>query len=157
MSSGEAQNTDKAKMGRPIKKDINPKSFGGQLRSAREKKGIGSEDFAKMLKVQRPSVVRWERNQALPTPQNIDDINEILGTKFTRPPRTHASKGKPKKQQQKVLTSPAVGEQMPTAWLDEGKVQDLTPEEIKDINSLVGRHIDKIRKAKARLSKRRLK
>lgn len=72
-------------------------TFGADLRAARKEKGLSAQEFADAIKVERQSVVRWETNKALPTQQALDDINALLGTRLTRPKRTHASKGKPKK------------------------------------------------------------
>lgn len=97
MSPEKHENSSEKPMGRPRKGGVDSKSLGGQLTAAMDEKKISPEKLAEMLDVKRTSVVRWQRNQALPTPQNIKRINEILEVELDRPPRTHGSKGKPKK------------------------------------------------------------
>jgi transcriptional regulator with XRE-family HTH domain len=148
------QSPTSGRTGRP-EEDVDPKSFGGQLRNAR-KKLYSAESFAEAMEVRRPTVVRWETNQAVPPASAFDRINHLLGTKFTRPSRARRPKGSPKAAG-KTASQTKLAKQLIAALVSEGLIDIATPEKQRRLERFVSKHMPTINKEKERRSKQRSK
>ena len=65
--------------------------FGEELKKARKKKGYSQESLAEKLNVSRQTVYRWENDTAIPNPENIKKLNEILDCDLFYYPEDNAS------------------------------------------------------------------
>lgn len=59
---------------------IDPETWGGRLKTARRAKKWRQEDLAKRVKVGYETVLKWERNQRWPQPENLDALAKLGGT-----------------------------------------------------------------------------
>lgn len=55
------------------------------IKQAREELGMTQEDLAERLEVSRQAVSKWELGASLPSPENLELLEEVLGVSFPPP------------------------------------------------------------------------
>jgi transcriptional regulator with XRE-family HTH domain len=60
--------------------------MGALIRESRERAGMSQEALAEALGVSRQAVSKWEMGAAVPTPENLKALSEVLGVSFIEEP-----------------------------------------------------------------------
>ena len=60
------------------------------IKQAREGSGLTQEDLAEKLEVSRQAVSKWELGASVPSPENLELLEEVLGVSFPPPEETGA-------------------------------------------------------------------
>jgi transcriptional regulator with XRE-family HTH domain len=138
--------------------------FGNALKEAREHEGLSHEELAQRLDMSPAIISLYETGQRFPKKTTLGALErEVKASLIAQWGKVkpewdkHIEKQKSQRKSKKVVNQPValrdIIRQNLSAARDEGRLSDLSSEDIERVVNLVESHIDKIRAEKKRRNK----